>query len=184
MPGTSHYITNQPEKPETGESEQLVPEFGSKPSFKIVVPPLSMPVWTYYIYIIEMNERVLLIDRITAYPVISRMLTQKGFRVEAVGYPESGLQRLKMRNYDIIIVRDPPGTESWRLCGRIRAMTTAPLIVINSGANTETCARTIDIGADFFLRKPFGALELLARIKCLLLRTSAYQPLTVGPSIP
>lgn len=141
-----------------------------------------MPEGTYYIYYTEMKKRILLIDRITAYPVISRILTQEGFRVEAVGYAESGLRRLKVRNYDVIILRDPPGTESWLLCGRIRAMTTAPVIVINSGATTETCARTIDAGADFFLRKPFGALELLARIKCLLLRTSPYQPLTAGPS--
>ena len=129
-----------------------------------------------------MNEKILLIDRITAYPVISRMLIQEGFRVEAVGFSESGLQRIKTRNYDVIIVRDPPGTDSWRLCGRIRNMTTTPIIVINSGATTETCAKTIDAGADFFLRKPIGVLELLARIKCLLLRTSTYQPVTVGPS--
>ena len=127
-----------------------------------------------------MNKRILLISSITAYPVISRVLTLEGYCVETVGDLESGLQRLKRRSYDIIIVRDSPGAESWQLCEKIRAITTAPLIVINSNATAEACARAIDAGADFFLRKPFGALELLARVNCLLQRSSFFQPLPVG----
>jgi DNA-binding response OmpR family regulator len=127
-----------------------------------------------------MNKRILLINGITAYPVITRVLNQEGYRVEAVGDFESGLKRLKRRSYDIIIARDSPGAESWQLCEKIRAITTAPLIVINSNATTETCARAIDAGADFFLRKPFGALELLARVRCLLQRAPVYQPLPAG----
>ena len=127
-----------------------------------------------------MNKRILLINSITAYPVISRVLTQEGYRVEAVSDLESGLQRLKRQSYDIVIVRDIPGAESWQLCEKIRAITTAPLIVINSNATAETCARAIDAGADFFMRKPFGVLEMLARVRYLLQRTSFFQPLPVG----
>ncbi len=127
-----------------------------------------------------MNKRILLIDGITAYPIIYSVLTREGYRVEDVDDHESGLQRLKRRNYDVIIVRDNPGTESWQLCEKIRAITISPLIVINSNATTEACARAIDAGADFFMRKPFGTFELLARIQCLLQRAAFYHPLPVG----
>jgi len=123
-----------------------------------------------------MTKRALFISSINAYPVIPEYLAAEGYRVDASGDLETGLRLLAGPPYDIIIVRDEAGAESWRVCQRIRALTTAPLIVINNHASTETCVRAIDAGADFFMRKPFGASELLARVRCLLQRNSPYQP--------
>jgi DNA-binding response OmpR family regulator len=123
-----------------------------------------------------MTKRALFINSIDAYPAIPEYLAAAGYRVDTSGDLDTGLHLMAGWQYDIIIVRDEAGAESWRLCERIRALTTAPLIVINNRASTETCVRAIDAGADFFMRKPFGASELLARVRCLLQRNSPYQP--------
>jgi two-component system OmpR family response regulator len=128
-----------------------------------------------------MSKRVLFINSNMAHPIIPKILSGEGYRVDAVHDFEVGLQRLCMQTYDIIIVRESPGAESWPLCKKIRAITTTPLIVINSNASTENCVRAIEAGADFFIRKPFGASELLARVHCLLQRNSLYQPVSTGP---
>jgi DNA-binding response OmpR family regulator len=93
---------------------------------------------------------------------------------------ETGLQRLDAQAYDVIIFRESPLAESWLLCEKIRRLTTTPLIVISSNASTETCVKAINAGADYFMRKPFGPLELLARVNSLLQRTASRQPVPLG----
>ena len=111
--------------------------------------------------------------------VVPGLLTVAGFRVDIAPDSESGLQFLNADNYDLIITVESPYTESWRLCKKIRSQTAKPLIVISNNASTETCVQAINAGADFFLRKPLGALELLARINVLLQRSARKMMTTV-----
>jgi len=59
-------------------------------------------------------------------------------------------------------------------------MTITPIIVISPNASTETCVKAINAGADYFMRKPFGPLELLARIRSLLQRVPLRQLVPIG----
>lgn len=121
-----------------------------------------------------------MINSIVSRPGIPELLIQGGYRVDAVQDADAGLWQLDNRVYDIVIVLESPLVESWQLCARIRHRTGIPLIVISPRASTETCVRAIDAGADYFLRKPFGPLEFLARVKSLLQRTPVRQPAAVG----
>ena len=124
-----------------------------------------------------MSKKVLLINNVAPRPVIGELLEKAGYGVDTVSGTKAGLQHLDSRDYDVIIALEHPAAESWRLCHSIRDITSTPLIIICPNANTETSVRTINAGADYFIRKPFGPLELVARVNSLLQRVPINQPL-------
>lgn len=65
-------------------------------------------------------------------------------------------------------------------CEKLRRSTSIPLIVISYEASTETCVKAINAGADYFMRKPFGPLELHARINSLLQRVPYNQNMSIA----
>jgi DNA-binding response OmpR family regulator len=134
----------------------------------------------YYIEFERMRKKVLFILNVSTTSIVPELLARTGFRVDVACNSETGLQRLDAQAYDVIIFRESPLAESWLLCEKIRRLTTTPLIVISSNASTETCVKAINAGADYFMRKPFGPLELLARVNSLLQRTASRQPVPLG----
>jgi DNA-binding response OmpR family regulator len=135
----------------------------------------------YYIEMVTMDKKVLLINNTGAVSSISGLLAAYGYEADVVSGPEKGLRRLYGRNYNLVIVLEYFTAESWRLCEKIRELTGIPLIVISANAGTEACVKAINAGADYFMRKPFGSLELLARIDSLYQRSLPRQAATVVP---
>lgn len=127
-----------------------------------------------------MSKKVLLINNVIARPIIPYLLMEAGYGVDVVSDSDAGLRHLENQACDAIIVLESPGAESWRLCQKIRDLSAIPLIIISSSASTETCVKAINAGADYFIRKPFGPLEFLARVNSLLQRTPLRQPVPVG----
>ena len=127
-----------------------------------------------------MSKRVLLINNVTARPIIPELLMEAGYGVDVVSDSDAGLRHLDNQAYDVVITLESPAAESWQLCEKIRNLTAIPLIVISSSASTETCVKAINTGADYFIRKPFGPLEFLSRVNSLLQRTPLRQPVPVG----
>jgi DNA-binding response OmpR family regulator len=126
-----------------------------------------------------MNKKVLFVNRINPVSIIPELLTSAGHDVITVYDAEEGLNRLKSQPYDMVILQENAAAESWTLSASIRSLTATPLIVISSGASAETCVKTINAGADFFIRKPFGPMELIARINALFQRVSILQLIPV-----
>ncbi len=127
-----------------------------------------------------MNKKIILINNVNTRHIIPELLTRAGYSVDIVYDSAAGLRELENQAYDIAIVQEEPIAEIWQLCTKIKSRTGIPLIVISPGAGAETCVRVINAGADYFMRKPFGPLEFLARIGSLLQRAPARQPMTAG----
>jgi DNA-binding response OmpR family regulator len=102
----------------------------------------------------------------------SGVITQEGYRLNIVNRRNADTGKINIEDYDIIIIQAGQETEEWQLYEQIRSFSSLPIIVISSDATADTCARAIDAGADYFLRKPFGPMELNARIRALLQRKS------------
>ena len=127
-----------------------------------------------------MNKRILFINNYTANSTVPEVIAGGGYRVDVAPNAEAALRELQNRNYDLAILLENPFAPSWATCEKIRRTTKIPLIVISYEASTETCVRAINAGADFFMRKPFGPLELLARINSLLQRVPFNQTISVA----
>jgi DNA-binding response OmpR family regulator len=125
-----------------------------------------------------MVKNVLFINRTNPASVIPELLTGAGHEVIAVNDAWAGLNHLESRPYDMVILIENTA-ESWKLCAEIRRRTASPFIVINSGASPEDCVKAINSGADFFIRKPFGPMELIARVNALFQRVTTLQPVPI-----
>lgn len=133
----------------------------------------------YYIEMVTMDKKVLFINNTGAASLVPGLLAGNGYGVDVAFDSETGLRHLVERSYDLAIVLESPAAESWHLCEKIRRLTGIPLIIISSNASTETCVKAISAGADYFMRKPFGPLELLARVGSLFQRTLSRQTIPV-----
>ena len=127
-----------------------------------------------------MNKRILFINNYTTTSTVPELVASAGYRVDTVLSSETASRELDTRHYDLIILLENPYAESWAVCERLRQLTSIPLIVISYNASTETCVKAINAGADYFMRKPFGPMELLARINSLLQRVTYYQPISLA----
>jgi DNA-binding response OmpR family regulator len=117
-------------------------------------------------------------------------LELEGHRVEAAFSGVSGLERARAREVDLIIldlmIPRPDGHQVLRTI-REEGVDT-PVIVLTAKGAEEDKVRGLRLGADDYVTKPFGLLELLARVDAIRRRirlsTAARardtSPITIG----
>ena len=64
-----------------------------------------------------------------------------------------------------------PDMDGSRIIRSVRTWTQTPIIVVSARSMEEDKAAALDEGADDYITKPFGAIELLARIRAALRHT-------------
>jgi len=65
-----------------------------------------------------------------------------------------------------------PDADGLELCRSLRALTTAPIIVLSARHSDRDKAALLDAGADDYITKPFSTLELQARVRAQLRRAA------------
>ena len=65
--------------------------------------------------------------------------------------------------------------DGFEVCRRVRKWSYVPIIMLSALADEMDKVKSLNLGADDYLVKPFGINELLARIKAVLKRSSAGQ---------
>ncbi len=96
-------------------------------------------------------------------------LTSHGYRVVDAENATEGLRQATSYNPEVFILDlglpDMDGLEVVKL---LREWTQAPILVISASGQEEAKVKALDEGADDYLTKPFGASELMARIRVAL----------------
>jgi len=83
-------------------------------------------------------------------------------------------QALALKPTLVLVDLRMPGLSGMEVCKQIRAAgMNTPLIVLSAIGDEMDKVLLLEIGADDYVVKPFGARELLARIRALLRRSSA-----------
>src|SRR5215831_19257346 len=107
--------------------------------------------------------------------IVRTLLTNEGFQVEEAEDGRTAVERVFLLKPDLILVDlRLPGLDGAEVCKRIRAgRLDTPIIVISAAKEEFDKVLLLELGADDYLVKPFGARELLARIKAVLRRSTA-----------
>lgn len=123
-----------------------------------------------------MNYRVLIIDEDEAFAKqIKSILEQEDFTVNAVNNGQQALKGIDECIYNLIIINTIlPKLDGLTVLAKIREKSHVPVILMCEKCREEDKVRGFELGADDYLIKPIGMLELRARIKALIRRTYEY----------
>lgn len=106
-------------------------------------------------------------------------LEQSGYEVKGFPEGESFQQALETQIPDLVLLDQMlPGVDGETLLKNIRANPKTkqlPVIMVTAKGEEMDKVRALDHGADDYIVKPFGVMELLSRIKAVLRRTEPKQ---------
>jgi two-component system KDP operon response regulator KdpE len=96
-------------------------------------------------------------------------LTSHDYRVLEAGSAAEGIQQASVHTPDLVLLDlGLPDGDGMDVTRRLREWSTVPILVISARGQEDSKVKALDEGADDYLTKPFGAAELLARIRVAL----------------
>jgi len=118
-----------------------------------------------------MSSRVLVVvDDPQAATQLTSILARR-YEVRTAGDAETALATLRTWPPALIVADlDMPIVDGIELCRRVRLTSTIPIIVVSPDGDGSSEVAALDSGADDYIRKPFAAEALLARVRAALRR--------------
>lgn len=106
-------------------------------------------------------------------------LEARSFDVITAPNGEAGYRKAVEEHPDLVILDIMlPGKSGFEVCKDLKkSAPTLPIIMLTARSQESDVVTGLDLGADDYITKPFGVLELIARVKALLRRVNAGKPL-------
>jgi two-component system response regulator MtrA len=110
-------------------------------------------------------------DDPTILRILKRILEPEGYEVVLANEGSSALALLDKRKPDLVLLDIMmPGLDGFLVLDSIRERLDVPVIMLTARCDHESLVKTLKTGADDYVRKPFSAAVLLARIRAKLRR--------------
>lgn len=104
--------------------------------------------------------------------LLTRFLSENGFRVTAAGDAADARRKLAAIEYDLMVLDVMmPGETGFELTRSLRQTRELPILLLTAMGEVENRIEGLETGADDYLTKPFEPRELLLRIRTILRRT-------------
>ncbi|MFC8275333.1 response regulator transcription factor [Streptomyces sp. NPDC057271] len=110
---------------------------------------------------------------------LSAVLAKHGFAVTHARNGEEALQAVlpaahgERPSYGVILLDlGLPDQDGYQVCGRIRKLTSTPVIMVTARADVRSRIHGLNLGADDYVVKPYDTGELLARIHAVSRRNA------------
>ncbi len=120
-----------------------------------------------FIYIVEDDVNIREIQRYA--------LRNSGFEVQEFGCGRELYQAIRQRAPSLILLDIMlPGEDGLEILKNLRsdrATAKVPVIMLTAKSTELDKVKGLDLGADDYMTKPFGVMELISRVKALLRRT-------------
>ena len=100
-------------------------------------------------------------------------LEQEGMEVDCAYDGEEAFNMAKEKEYDMILLDVMlPKMDGFEVCQAIREFSDMPIIMLTAKGEDMDKILGLEYGADDYITKPFNILEVKARIKAIMRRTS------------
>jgi two-component system, OmpR family, KDP operon response regulator KdpE len=107
---------------------------------------------------------------------VQTILERAEYDVHVAPDGASGTREIQSAAYDVVLLDiGLPFIDGWRILHGLEGRRIPSVIVISARGTEQDKVRALDLGADDYLAKPFGADELLARIRAVLRRAQPAQ---------
>jgi two-component system, OmpR family, alkaline phosphatase synthesis response regulator PhoP len=130
-----------------------------------------------------MKKRVLVVeDEPSLSMAIRDELEFEGFEASVIEDGVVALERILTESPDLVVLDLMlPGRSGFDICREVRQQgRTTPIIMLTARAQEADKVRGLELGADDYVVKPFSLAELTARIRAVLRRTEARDPLAAA----
>ena len=130
-------------------------------------------------------SRILIIeDNVDLAQGLANNLEIEGFAVDVVHDGAEGLSRARAAAPALVILDLAlPSLDGYRVLSSLRSEgNDVPVLILTARSDETDKVRGFRYGADDYVTKPFGLLELLGRVYALLRRAGAGGPSRAGPS--
>ena len=124
--------------------------------------------------LVNMAKRVLVVDdEKLIVKGIRFSLEQDGMEVDCAFDGAEALEYAKKKEYDIVLLDVMlPEIDGFQVCQQIREFSNMPIVMLTAKSDDMDKILGLEYGADDYIAKPFNILEVKARIKAIMRRSS------------
>ncbi len=121
-----------------------------------------------------MGKKVLVVDdEKLIVKGIRFSLEQDGMEVDCAYDGEEALESAKKKEYDVVLLDVMlPKMTGFEVCQQIREFSNMPIIMLTAKGDDMDKILGLEYGADDYITKPFNILEVKARIKAIMRRST------------
>lgn len=133
-----------------------------------------------------MAMKILVVDdEANILATLAPLLRSRGYEVQTAMTGRAAIEAVDGDKPDLVVLDlGLPDMDGIEVCRIIRRTLGTPIVVLSARGAEADKVRALDTGADDYVTKPFGAEELLARVRAALRRTdsmpAASEPLVRG----
>jgi two-component system response regulator MtrA len=130
------------------------------------------------------TARVLVVeDDASVREAVTLVLERTGFEVNAVADGNAAIAAAsESRGHDLVLLDLMlPGVNGLDVCREIRRTSNVPIVMLTAKVDTADVVAGLELGADDYITKPFEPIELAARVRAVLRRSS--DPVTGTPEV-
>ena len=100
-------------------------------------------------------------------------LEQEGMEVDCAYDGQEALDKIRINTYDVILLDVMlPVYTGYEVCQQVREFSDVPIIMLTAKDDDMDKILGLEYGADDYITKPFNILEVKARIKAIMRRSS------------
>jgi two-component system KDP operon response regulator KdpE len=108
---------------------------------------------------------------------VAPLLRSRGYEVSTAVNGRLALEVIEREQPNLLVLDlGLPDIDGVEVCRRVRETRNIPILVLSARGAEGDKVRALDAGADDYVTKPFGAEELLARIRAALRRSDSEPP--------
>jgi len=130
------------------------------------------------------KTRILVVDdELNIIKFLRANLEANGYEVLSVMNGAEALHIIEMGLPDLVILDIMmPKMDGFEVCLRLREWSQIPIIMLSARGDVQDKVKCLDLGADDYITKPFGANELIARVRAILRRIEKATATPTQPS--
>ena len=131
-----------------------------------------------------LKKRILVVDdELNIIKFLRSNLEAGGFEVMAATDGALAINTFEKELPDLVILDIMmPKIDGFEVCRRLREWTQTPIIMLSARGDEGDKVKCLDLGADDYITKPFGAGELIARVNAVLRRSEVRANQPTGPA--